>query len=414
MTSARVKKLLAVSLAAVLLSAPAAAVGPFGARPAAAQDYDRYSKQQLENLLAPVALYPDPLLAQVLLAATFDEQVEEASDLVRRYRNLDIDNQPWDVSVMAVAHYPSVIHMMADKIDWTVALGQAYVEQPDDVMAAVQFLRWQARRAGNLASGQYHQVIVEREYIEIVPYRPDVIFVPVYDPAWVFFRPAAVITFGVAFPIGVWLIHDVDWGGHRIYYHGWRGDRPWIVHSRSYVRINNVYVNNRFTTVNVNRNVVRRNVNVTNLNRFTTIHRETRFDNVERRNQIRGSAGDIRASRREGVERGQQGEKTLRRGDRDRADLKQKDSSPREPRKRLQASPEKTPDVNADRQKQGHDAKDPRTLRARKGPDGQGQGQQQFDKGGQAAREREPRVQKGQEQGKRKNQEKKHEDKQGR
>jgi hypothetical protein len=174
------------------------------------------------------------------------------------------------------------------------------------------------------------------------------------------------------------------------------------------VRINNVYVNNRFTTVNVNRNVVRRNVNVTNLNRFTTVNREARFDNVERRNQIRGSAGDIRAGRREGAERGRRNEGDRGRAGLSRTDLKPNDATPRGVGKRPPATVEKTPDAAAtERQKQLRDARESR--RGRKSPDGQGQ---QLDNGGQAARERGPRAQKSQGQGK--NQEKKHPDKQGR
>jgi hypothetical protein len=400
------KKLLAVLVAVSFLSAPAASVSPFAAQPAAAQEpNDRFSRQQLENLVAPVALYPDPLLAQVLLAATFDQDVEEASRLVRGYRNLPIDDQPWDVSVKAVAHYPSVIHMMADKIDWTVALGQAYVEQPEDVMAAVQFLRWQARKAGNLATGQYHQVIVDRDYIEIVPYRPDFIYVPVYDPGIIFFHPAAVITWGVAFPIGVWLIHDFDWHGHRVFYHGWSGNRAWIVRSRGYVHITNVYVNNNFRTVNVNRNVVRRNVNVTNLNRFNTVNRNVNFTNVERRNQARGAAGNVQgASRREGAEKGQQAEKGLQK-DRDRGgpgiatkslrtnrtDLKQKDQSPGATGKRSAQTPgDRAPEGNLERSKKGSDAQD-RARRTRQGPDNQGQPDNRGAQGGgERVREKQP------------------------
>jgi len=307
------KKLLAVLVAVSFLSAPAASISPFAALPAAAQEYgqaeDRYSRQQLENLLAPVALYPDPLLAQILVAATFVDDIEDASRFVRSHRDPNaIDDQPWDVSVKAVAHYSSVIHMMAERIDWTIALGQAYVEQPNEVMDAVQFLRRRAHQHGNLASNRYHEVLVEREYVEIVPVQPEVIYVPVYEPALIFFHPAAFITFGVGFPIGVWLIHDFDWHGHRIFYHGWghhhhwRGRHHWVNRSRPHVRINNVYVNNNFNNVRVNRNVVRRNVNVANLNRFNTVNREARFDNVERRNRARGRDGDpgnFRAGRRD-------------------------------------------------------------------------------------------------------------------
>ncbi|MGH7767853.1 MAG: DUF3300 domain-containing protein [Candidatus Binatia bacterium] len=452
MTTDAIKKPLAVLLATAMLAAPATGISPFAARPAAAQGYgqeDRYTKQQLENLLAPVALYPDPLLAQVLVAASFDEEVEEASRLVRRHRNLDIDDQPWDVSVKAVAHYPSVIHMMADKIDWTVAVGQAYVEQPEDVMAAVQFLRWQAHRAGNLRSNDHHRVVVVKEYVEIVPYRPDVIFVPVYEPEIVFFRPAAVITFGVAFPIGVWLIHDVDWHGRRVYYHGWSGDRHWIRHSRPHVRITNVYVNNRYTVVNVNRNIVRRNVNVTNINRFNSVNRNVSYTNIERRNQIRGSAGDVRrASRRDGAEKALQTEKAVSRG-RDRGDtgaksarearserVKQEQSAGKRPADGTpEGSLEKPPDARAARRaRQGQDGPAPtsvkggqpqsvdsgapdgktdrdRSRRVRQSQDAQGHQNFQGQQGGrEPARAKQPQAQ----EAKQKKQEKNNQDKQGR
>src|SRR5581483_10253078 len=104
-----------------------------------------FTPDQLDNLLAQIALYPDPLLAQVLVAATFPDQIDEAARFVRGDSNPnDIDGQSWDVSVKAVAHYPTVLNMMADQIDWTTSLGQAYVNQGDDVMASVQRLRAEA------------------------------------------------------------------------------------------------------------------------------------------------------------------------------------------------------------------------------------------------------------------------------
>jgi len=348
------KKPLAVLLVAAFLTAPV----PGALSLAGAQEYSdrayqepyerpydgRFSRQQLENLLAPVALYPDPLLAQILVAASFVDQIEDAARFVRRYTDpYAIDDQPWDVSVKAVAHYPSVLHMMAERIDWTIALGQAYVEQPEDVMASVQFLRWRAHRHGNLVSDAHHEVIVEREYVEIVPVRPDVIYVPVYEPEVIFFRPAPLVVFGPALPIGVWLIHDFDWHRRRVYYHGWghhhhwRGHRHWVDRSRPHVRITNVYVNNRFNTVRVNRDVVRRNVNVTNLNRFATVNRDVRFENVERRNRLRGrdgGPGDFRTGRRDADDRrgdnfrGRPGV-APRSGREDRTELRREDRSQR-------------------------------------------------------------------------------------
>src|SRR6185437_9094620 len=112
-----------------------------------------FSPDQLDNLLAPIALYPDPLLAQILIAATFPDQITTAAQAVHANSNPDsIDGESWNVSVKAVAHYPTVIDQMANEIDWTIALGQAYVNQPDDVMASVQRLRAEAQAAGNLQS----------------------------------------------------------------------------------------------------------------------------------------------------------------------------------------------------------------------------------------------------------------------
>src|SRR6267142_1433240 len=152
------------------------------------QDSVSFTSDQLENLLAPIALYPDPLLAQVLLAATFPDQIDEASRFVRSDGSPDdIDSQPWDVSVKAVAHYPEVLEMMADKLDWTTSLGQAYVNQSTDVMDSVQRLRGEARQAGNLEDTPEMQVVDSGGEIELWPAQPEYIYVPVYNPAFVYY-----------------------------------------------------------------------------------------------------------------------------------------------------------------------------------------------------------------------------------
>ena len=299
--------LLAVCFTAALSGPAASTRSPLGAATAQAQEYfsdRRFSQEQLDNLLAPIALYPDPLLAQVLVAGTFVDQVEDAARWMRAYNDpYAIDDQPWDLSVKAVAHYPSVLYMMSDRIDWTTALGQAYVNQSTDVMASVQHLRAMAYSAGNLISNQQQQVIAEKDYIEIVPYQPEVIYVPAYDPGIIYaepayfggFYPATIITFGPAFPIGAWLNRDCDWGRRRIYYHGWRGG-GWIARSRPHVHITNVYVNNYYTNIQINRNVVRRDVNYNNLNRYTSVHREVNYNNLARGN--RGSPDNPNAGNR--------------------------------------------------------------------------------------------------------------------
>src|SRR5271154_7277531 len=120
---------------------------------AAQADSSSYSAADLDNLLAPIALYPDPLLAQVLVAATFDDQIQDASQLLSAGA-VAVDDQPWDDSVKAVAHYPKVLFTLAAQPDWTTALGQAYVAQSTDVMNSIQRLRAMASAQGNLVSTQ--------------------------------------------------------------------------------------------------------------------------------------------------------------------------------------------------------------------------------------------------------------------
>jgi Protein of unknown function (DUF3300) len=276
-------KKLAVSLAlSLMVLAP----------PLLAQDdesYEPFSPDQLDNLLAPIALYPDPLLAQLLVAATFPDEVDQAARFVRNDANADdVDGQPWDVSVKAVAHYPEVLNMMADKLDWTTALGQAYVNQSTDLMASVQRLRAQARAEGNLTTTPEMQVVDSDGEIELWPAQPQYIYVPEYDPAVVFFGRAPLF-FHARFLIGAWLNYDLDWRGHRVFYHGWDKGGGWMERSRPYVHVNNVYVNNSYRNVTVDRHVVQRGVNYQALGRYDDVHRAASFDNLSR--GARGSGG---------------------------------------------------------------------------------------------------------------------------
>lgn len=259
--------------------------------------YENFSPEQLDNLLSPIALYPDPLLAQVFIASTFPDQIEEAARYVRAYGQNGVDDQDWDVSVKAVAHYPTVVGMMADKIDWTTSLGQAYVNQSTDVASSVQRLRHLARNAGNLASTPQQEVLEQDNYIAINPYQPQYIYVPVYDPAIIYYRRpyyGPAITFGVAYPIGAWLNMGFRWGygggWGGVYYTAWRPggwgagcwNCAWIGRSRSRIVIqNNVYINNRYTTINVNRTVVNRTVNVNNINHYNYVHKNVTYNNVQ-------------------------------------------------------------------------------------------------------------------------------------
>jgi hypothetical protein len=254
-------------------------------------NYQPYSPEQLDNLLSPIALYPDPLLAQVLIATTFPDQVEEAARWVRGNGQSGIDEQNWDVSVKAVAHYPTVVEMMADKIDWTTSVGQAYVNQSTDVSTAVQRLRHMARRVGNLVTTPQWEVIENGEYIAIDPIQPQYIYVPVYDPAICYYRRpywGPAIAFGVGYPIGGWLNLDFHWGfgggWGGVFYTGWRPwggwNGGWVERCRPYVRPNNFYVSDRYRNINVNRGVINRSVNVTNINHYNSIHNNVTYNNV--------------------------------------------------------------------------------------------------------------------------------------
>lgn len=285
------RRALAFLLAICIANPPLVeAASAISAVTSAAQDdsypYEPFTPDQLDNLLAPIALYPDPLLSQVLVAATFVDDVDEAARWVRANGTNGIDEQNWDVSVKAVAHYPTVIAMMADKLDWTTTVGQAYVNQLTDVMMSVQRLRRMAYNVGNLVTTPQQQVLLDDDAISIVPFEPQYIYVPIYDPFICYYRRpywGVAITFGVGFLIGAWLNRDCDWHRHRIYYHGWNGP-GWINRERPYVHFTHIYVDNRYSDIKVNRNINRRDVNVNNIDRYKSIHRDVDYRNVQNNN----------------------------------------------------------------------------------------------------------------------------------
>jgi len=269
--------------------------------------YQPFSEEQLDNLLAPIALYPDPLLAQTLVAATFPDQVEEAARWVRGNGQRGIDDQNWDVSVKAIAHYPSVVGMMADKIDWTTSVGQAYVNQGSDVSAAVQRLRHLAHKVGNLETTPQQEVIENGEYIAIDPIQPQYIYVPVYDPAICYYRRpywGPAIVFGAGFPIGAWLNVDFRWGFGGgfggVFYTGWRPwggwNDHWISRGRPFIHDDRFYVNDRFRNINVNRTVINRTVNVTNINNYNYIHKNVTYNNVQVNNNRVNRVNNVRVN----------------------------------------------------------------------------------------------------------------------
>jgi hypothetical protein len=168
--------------------------------------------------VAPIALYPDALVAQILSASTFPTQIADAEDFLNSHRGLSAadlgaqtDQQSWDPSVKALVQFPSVLANLSKNLGWTSELGDAYYNQPQDVRNAVQEMRKQAKKAGNLASTTQLNVEDEGGEIDIQPVDPNVVYVPAYDPWVVYGYPIAPWPYWVEVP-GIW------WGGPGLYF----------------------------------------------------------------------------------------------------------------------------------------------------------------------------------------------------
>jgi hypothetical protein len=152
-----------------------------------------YSQEELDRLLAPMALYPDTLLSQVLMASTYPLEVVEADRWLKKNQSLTGDSldtalqeKSWDVSVKSLCHFPQVLAMMSDKLDLTNDLGNAFLGQQEQVMNTIQSLRAKAQAQGNLSSTDTQKVTSQEGAIAIEPVTPEVIYVPTYDPCWVY------------------------------------------------------------------------------------------------------------------------------------------------------------------------------------------------------------------------------------
>ena len=221
--------------------------------------------EQLQQLVAPIALYPDALVAQILAAATYPDQIVEADRWLQQHSDLkgeqlgkEVDKQPWDPSVKALVEFPSVLANMDKNLSWTSSLGDAYVNQQQDVMNAVQVMRDRAEKAGNLKSTSQEKVKKQGQTIVIEPADPEVVYVPEYDPWLVYGGPIGIwpgwysypglyiggpgIAFGLGFRLGFfggfgwgWGHWGYDWRGHGILFdhHGY------VSHSRVFANRNN-------------------------------------------------------------------------------------------------------------------------------------------------------------------------------
>ena len=216
-----------------------------------APPYAQQTPEQLQRLVAPIALYPDSLVAQVLAASTFPEEIVEADRWVQGHPDLkgdalgkEVDQQPWDPSVKALTAFPSVLGNMDKNLSWTSSLGDAYYNQQQDVMDAVQFMRHKAEAAGNLKTTPQQVVNDQDADVDIQPADPNVVYVPAYDPWLVYGYPVVAwpgwypypgiwfggpyLTFGLGFGIGSfggfgwgWGHWGFDWHNHyALYNHG--------------------------------------------------------------------------------------------------------------------------------------------------------------------------------------------------
>ena len=161
--------------------------------PALAPAQDRFPQPELDRLLAPVALYPDPLLSQVLMAATYPADVVEAARWSRANAHLAgedtvraADGQDWDPSVKSLLAFPHLLQRMDEKLDWSRSLGEAFLAQEPQVMDTVQQLRRRAHAAGHLRSDERIQVQPQGQAIAIAPVQPQLVYVPYYDPLVVY------------------------------------------------------------------------------------------------------------------------------------------------------------------------------------------------------------------------------------
>jgi hypothetical protein len=218
-----------------------------------------FRQEALDQMLAPVALYPDDLLVQVLMAATYPLEVVRAYRWVQANPGLqgdqlavELEQQNWDASVKSLVNFPTVLQMMNDSLEWTQKLGDAFLSQKDQVMDTVQMLRQKAQAQGGLSTTREQRVIMEpqTQTIVIEPAVPEVVYVPVYDPTIVYgpwwwpayppfyYHPRGAVIAGRGIGFGLGVTVGVAWG------YAWGGFN-WHRHDVAINVTRNVYINNR-------------------------------------------------------------------------------------------------------------------------------------------------------------------------
>ncbi|MCW5772158.1 MAG: DUF3300 domain-containing protein, partial [Rhodospirillaceae bacterium] len=227
--------LMCVAVAAAPVPLRAETTDPSPPAADAAEKDRKWTAEELDTLIGRIALYPDALVAEILPASTFPVQVVEAARWLEAGKTVaDGEKQPWDASVKALLRYPAVLKTMNADLRWTEELGQAFLAQPEDVLKSIQRMRQRAQALGNLRDQTRQRVIVDPDQTIIIAppaAEPDVVYVPIYDPAIVFYQPPPPsgfwITYDTGYPLGIWIRTGVAWTVWRIVYGGWGYDWGW-------------------------------------------------------------------------------------------------------------------------------------------------------------------------------------------
>jgi hypothetical protein len=255
------RKSVAVMSSFMLIPALALPVVQEQSGTAAEEQAPKISNEQLDSLVAPIALYPDPLLAQVLVASTYPLELVQLKQWLDKNKDLKdkalsdaVAKQSWDASVQAMAALPDAVKRLTDDIGWTTDLGNAFLAQQSDVMDAVQRMRAKAKDSGNLKSNEQMKVetkVVESKSVVVIEQsKPEVVYVPSYNPTVVYgppvypyppitYPPPGYYAAGAAISFGVGMAIGAAWGGG-----GWGYNSGWGGHNDITINNNNSFVNN--------------------------------------------------------------------------------------------------------------------------------------------------------------------------
>jgi hypothetical protein len=269
-----IRSLLAITCAVLLIPGDPGLLAVAMQQPAGEQETAKLSPDQLDSLVAPIALYPDPMLAQALVAATYPLEIIQLQQWLEKNKNLKdkaladaVKKQSWDPSIQAMASLPDVVKQMADNIKWTTDLGNAFLAQQSDVMDAAQRMRKKAKDKGNLKSTEQQKVetkVVENKQVVVIQQsNPEVVYVPSYNPTVVYgapvyayppitYPPPGYYAAGMAISFGVGVAMGAAWGG------GWGWGAGWG-HNDVDINVNNNF--NRNANVNRTTNVANRSGN---------------------------------------------------------------------------------------------------------------------------------------------------------